>query len=76
MVWNAPQPGERTREQIQEFAEGVLFKLLDMPQKRNGLRAAPATGQAGVATAPAAPPPVELGVDIVIDGPRPSELGR
>jgi hypothetical protein len=31
MIWNAPQAGARTREQVLETIEGALFKLLDMP---------------------------------------------
>lgn len=30
VIWNAPQPGARTREQIREQFEQVLFGLLDM----------------------------------------------
>ncbi len=36
MVWNAPQPGWRTREQMLELAEGMLFRVIDMPKTANG----------------------------------------
>lgn len=32
-VWNAPQAGARTREQIVETVEGALFAVLDMKDK-------------------------------------------
>lgn len=100
VVWNAPQPGWRTREQIMEAVEGVLFRVLDFPETMSGLRAsdpAPsidtlaAERLVGAATpaAPAFVPPdaAALAVDgaavepagerdIVIDGPRPSEMAR
>ena len=89
-IWNAPQPGARTREQIQERFEAVLFKLLDMPQALRG-QAAPAAPVAvvtepvtatdmlippslGEVAAEPASPPV--GADIVLDGPRPADVPR
>jgi gas vesicle protein len=38
VIWNAPQPGARAREQIMETIEGVIFKLLDAPALLNGPR--------------------------------------
>lgn len=35
VVWNAPQAGARTREQILETVEGALFKVLDIPATLN-----------------------------------------
>jgi hypothetical protein len=83
-IWNAPQSGKRTREQIRESIEGVLFTVLDFPEKVAGAR------NTAPIEAPVEPPPVEppvvvvpqveleaeIGTDIVIDGPRPSELAR
>jgi hypothetical protein len=74
MLWNAPQPGERTREQIMETLEGTLFKLLDAPEKLSGVRNA-ATPDVEVFI-PTIPEGIVGGDDIVIDGPRPSELTR
>ena len=83
-IWNAPQSGKRTREQIRETVEGVLFAVLDFPEKVTGTRASTRTELPAVAPSVAPPagnvPSVELevetGTDIVIDGPRPSELAR
>jgi len=36
MLWNAPQSGARTREQIREFVESALFAVLDMPANVTG----------------------------------------
>jgi hypothetical protein len=33
VLWNAPQPGARTREQLREGMESVLFTLLDMKDR-------------------------------------------
>lgn len=32
-IWNAPQAGARTREQIRETIEGALFAVLDMKDR-------------------------------------------
>lgn len=45
-IWNAPQAGTRTREQILETVEGVLFKVLDMPAKAVGGYAERSSGAA------------------------------
>ena len=104
VVWNAPQPGWRTREQIMDVVEGVLFRVLDFPETMSGLRAGdPASpSDAPAAERPAGAVPFatpsfarpDAGTvgsigpfdkpgaeaigerDIVIDGPRPSELAR
>ena len=82
VIWNAPQPGWRTREQIMETVEGVLFRVLDFPEQMTGLRS-PAPADSVAAERPVAVlTPVQpygdlgTGTDIVIDGPRPSELAR
>jgi len=49
MIWNAPQSGARTREQIQEWVERVLFKVLDMPV---GLRGGQASAAAPTVVEP------------------------
>ena len=72
-LWNAPQPGERTREQIVETLEGAIFKLLDAPGVLNGPRSGGVDVQVTAVSPPAAP---VAGSDIVIDGPRPSELAH
>jgi gas vesicle protein len=36
VLWNAPQSGARTREQIIETFESFLFTVLDMPTKVSG----------------------------------------
>lgn len=70
LIWNAPQPGARTREQIQETVESVLFKLLDAPAMLNG----PRSGGVDIAVTTGSPAPAPVvGTDIVIDGPRPAE---
>jgi hypothetical protein len=33
VIWNAPQSGAKTREQIRDRFEGVLFDALDMRDK-------------------------------------------
>ena len=74
MLWNAPQPGERTREQIMETLEGTLFKLLEAPEILSGVRNA---GTPDVEVfVPTIPTVMSGGDDIVIDGPRSSELTR
>jgi len=83
-VWNAPQSGKQTREQIRETVEGALFTVLDFPEKIAGARqstpAAHAADVAVVVTPPAAEPLVISGIepaaDLVIGGIRPSELSR
>jgi len=77
MLWKAPQPGARTREQIMETIEGVLFKLLDMPEKLVATRDDVGTPKQPTATdTPPSDAPILPAVDIVIDGPRPSELAH
>jgi hypothetical protein len=103
VVWTAPQPGWRTREQIMETVEGVLFRVLDFPETMSGLRASEPSSTVDALAAeppvnaipPAAPSFAGTGTanaggigaagdasaatierDIVIDGPRPSELAR
>lgn len=71
LLWNAPQSGARTREQIVEAFEGVLFKVLDMPEKLVGVRGPEITP--GMEVVPPVPAAEESGTDIVIDGPRPLE---
>lgn len=75
LLWNAPQPGARTREQIMETLEGALFKLLDAPEMLSGARGAGTADDVEVVVA-TPPSSVAGGADIVIDGPRPSELAR
>lgn len=75
LIWNAPQPGARTREQIQETIEGVIFKLLDAPAMLNGPRSSGV--DIAVTTGSPAPAPTPIvATDIVLDGPRPSELAH
>jgi hypothetical protein len=76
LIWNAPQPGWRTREQIMEMVEGVLFNVLDMPEKVSGMRSTTASDTLAAEEPAAVVPPIEVGTDIVLDGPRPSELAR
>jgi hypothetical protein len=75
LIWNAPQPGWRTREQVIETVESLLFKLLDMPEKFDTARE---DGAADMVVSPAAPAPDVVEPphlsDIVIDGPRAAEL--
>jgi len=63
---NAPQSGRRTRDQIQQAAERVIFKALDMVPWQN------TPADTVVANHPAAEQ--AAAVDIVI-GSRPSEMG-
>jgi hypothetical protein len=66
--WNAPQSGHRTRTQIQQAAEGVLFKALDMtPFEPKPSDTVTESRIAGAAPIPDLPP-----ADILIDS-RPSE---
>ena len=44
MIWNAPQSGERTREQLLDLAESVVFRILDFPA--SGLKPAENGGPA------------------------------
>ena len=103
VVWSAPQPGWRTREQIMETVEGVLFRVLDFPEMMSGVRdsepspavdelaaerpanaippaapsfAAPDAGTAGGINVAGDASAATIERDIVIDGPRPSELAR
>jgi hypothetical protein len=66
--WNAPQSGHRTRTQIQQAVEGVLFKALDMvPFEPTPSDTVTETRPAGAAPAPDLAP-----TDVLIDS-RPSE---
>jgi hypothetical protein len=66
---NAPQSGRRTRDQIQQSVERVLFKALDMIPFQN------VATDTVTSTRPAAAPAVDTPpVDVVI-GSRPSEMG-
>jgi hypothetical protein len=68
--WNAPQSGRRTRDQLQQSVEGIIFKALDMvPFQHQPADTVTATRPAA-APQPGTQPPV----DIVI-GSRPSETG-
>ncbi len=60
MLWNAPQSGARTREQIREFVESALFTVLDMPAKVTGSVDTQQTEQLPIV--PAAPN-VQIAVD-------------
>lgn len=75
---NAPRSGRATRAGIQQGIEGVLFKILDMRPTRSHADEVVVTGSVGTATlTPADPPRVAAAdglTDIVIDGPRPSDL--
>jgi hypothetical protein len=67
---NAPQSGRRTRDQIQQAAERVLFKALDIVPFQNQPTDRLATSHPVDEVVITAEPPV----DIVI-GSRPSEMG-
>ena len=85
-IWNAPQSGKRTREQIRETVEGVLFTMLDFPEKVAGARGSVSNLTAGdlpnisypAASEPASEvdPAPSMEADIVIEAPRPSEITR
>jgi len=71
---NAPRSGRATRAGIQQGIEGVLFKVLDMRPTRTHADDVIVTG---TTLTPADPPRVAAAdglTDIVIDGPRPSDL--
>ena len=68
--WNAPQSGRRTRDQIQQSIERVIFKALDMVPFQNGPTDTLTATRPTSAPAMDAQPPV----DVVI-GSRPSEMG-
>ena len=73
---NAPRSGRATRAGIQQGIEGVLFKVLDMRPTRTRSHADDAV-VTGATLTPADPPLVAATdglTDIVIDGPRPSDL--
>jgi len=73
---NAPRSGRATRAGIQQGIEGVLFKVLDMRPTRSRTHADDAV-VTGTHLTPADPPRVAATdglTDIVIDGPRPSDL--
>ncbi len=67
---NAPQSGRRTRDQIQQTVERVLFKALDMVPFQN------VPADTLTASRPAGVPDAEIPapVDVMI-GSRPSETG-
>jgi hypothetical protein len=74
LLWNAPQPGWRTREQILEAVEGLLFRVLDIPERSRAARDQPISERTVPAPVPVATqPPADLPVDVVLDGPRPAE---
>ena len=66
---NAPQSGRRTRDQIQQSVERVLFKALDMVPFQNG------PTDTVTSTRPAGAPVVETPPVDVLIGSRPSEMG-
>lgn len=53
-VWNAPQAGAKTREQIVEAVEGALFAVLDMKDKLTTVETSPMTPVDGQLTEPIA----------------------
>ena len=65
---NAPQSGRRTRDQIQQSVERMLFKALDMVPFQNAAARIRSLDRA------APLPDVQPPVDVVI-GSRPSEMG-
>ena len=73
---NAPRSGRATRAGIQQGIEGVLFKVLDMRPTRTRADSADAV-VTGTHLTPSDPPLVAATdglTDLVIDGPRPSDL--
>ena len=66
---NAPQSGRRTRDQIQQSVERVLFKALDMVPFQN------VPTDTVTSTRPAGVPLVETPPVDVLIGSRPSETG-
>lgn len=69
-LWNAPQSGRRTRDQIQQSIERIVFKALDMvPYQYKPTDTVTATRAAAAPQSDGQPP-----VDIVI-GSRPSDSG-
>ena len=66
---NAPQSGRKTRDQIQQSVERVLFRALDMVPFRNGPTDTVTANRAAADAAESESP-----VDVVI-GSRPSETG-
>jgi len=68
--WNAPQSGRRTRDQLQQSVERILFKALDMVPFQN----TPTDTVTATRPASAPRPNSQSPVDVVI-GSRPSEMG-
>jgi len=68
--WNAPRSGRRTRDQIQQSVERIIFKALDMVPFQN----APADTMTASQPTAAPQPDMQPPVDILI-GSRPSESG-
>jgi len=66
---NAPQSGRRTRDQIQQSVERVLFKALDMVPFQN------VPTDTMTSTRPVGVPLVETPPVDVLIGSRPSEMG-
>jgi gas vesicle protein len=66
---NAPQSGRRTRDQIQQSAERVIFKVLDMVPYTHVPSDTVTSSEPAAATADMHPP-----VDVVLAS-RPSEMG-
>lgn len=75
MLWNAPQPGWRTREQFLEQFERLLFRVLDIPDKFVDSRE---ESIPDVFVSSPKPEPVVfetlIAAETVLDDPRPSEL--
>jgi hypothetical protein len=83
LIWNAPQPGWKTREMVIDAYERALFALLDFPEKLAALRGpaepepapAPRAAAAPFPPAPSPEPAAGAEMDIVIET-RPSDLAR
>ncbi len=74
ILWNAPQPGWKSREQVLEAFEGLLFKLLDIPGKIVDEQVEPLTDSVVASKRPdQVNPESPLPADIVLDA-RPAEL--